>query len=148
MFVLIGSFWLVFSNGVVFGRLNGPFFLQDLWFKTMGFVVINLGLLLAVWSRIQLGRNWSGTVTIKENHELVTSGPYRISRNPIYTGIITALLGNAFLYGDLKSYVATAFLFCAFLYKISREEKFMIETFGDRYIEYSQRVKKIIPLIY
>src|SRR5512138_1366563 len=52
-------------------------------------VVVNLaGLLFTVWARLHLGRNWSGTVTLKEDHELITSGLYSVVRHPIYTGLL------------------------------------------------------------
>jgi protein-S-isoprenylcysteine O-methyltransferase len=148
MLVLVTSFTIAFSNYRIFNFLDRPFLFQQVWWKIPGFFIINIGLLFAIWARITLGTNWSGTITVKEDHELITTGPYRITRNPIYTGIIVALVGNAFLYGAMKSYLAPVILFFAFLYKISREEKFMIETFGDQYRNYMQRVKRIIPLIY
>ena len=51
------------------------------------------GLSFMVWARIHLGRNWSATVTLKENHELIRSGPYSITRHPIYTGDLLLLFG-------------------------------------------------------
>ena len=146
--VLITSFSVAFSHYEMPGFLDQPFLFQQLWWKATGFIIVNIGLFFAVWARITLGTNWSGTITVKEDHELIMKGPYRITRNPIYTGIIFALMGNAFLYGEVKSYLAPVILFVAFLYKISREEKFMIETFGDQYLNYMEKVKRIIPMIY
>lgn len=48
----------------------------------------------AVWARVHLGRNWSGIVTVKEDHELIRTGPYGYVRHPIYTGLITGLIGT------------------------------------------------------
>ena len=56
----------------------------------LGLLMVVAGLAFAVWARVHLGRNWSGTVTVKENHELIRSGPYAIVRHPIYTGLLLA----------------------------------------------------------
>ena len=62
------------------------------WF---GAALVALGLGFAVWARVHLAGNWSGTVTLKQDHDLIRSGPYRLTRHPIYTGILLAVLGTA-----------------------------------------------------
>ena len=57
--------------------------------------MVAAGIAFAVWARHYLGRNWSGTVTVKQDHELIRSGPYRLVRHPIYTGLLLAILGTA-----------------------------------------------------
>ena len=61
------------------------------------------GLAFAVWARVHLGRNWSGSVTVKEGHELIRTGPYAYVRHPIYTGLITAVLGTAIASGTVRA---------------------------------------------
>ena len=61
----------------------------------LGAAVTVAGLLFAVWAREHLGRNWSRSVTIKQGHELITTGPYAVVRHPIYTGILAGFLGMA-----------------------------------------------------
>ncbi|HWQ90432.1 MAG TPA: isoprenylcysteine carboxylmethyltransferase family protein, partial [Clostridia bacterium] len=55
------------------------------------------GVCIAIWARATLGDNWSARVTLKENHELVQRGPYRLVRHPIYSGLLLLILGTAIL---------------------------------------------------
>lgn len=69
----------------------------------LGLLMVICGLAFAVWARIHLGRNWSGTVTVKEDHELIRSGPYGIVRHPIYTGLLLAIAGTAIVFGEWRA---------------------------------------------
>src|SRR6185312_4013633 len=73
------------------GFLGERFLPLSVWLFWLGTFLTGGGLLFTVWARLHLGRNWSGSVTIKEGHELVTSGPYALVRHPIYTGLLLAL---------------------------------------------------------
>jgi protein-S-isoprenylcysteine O-methyltransferase Ste14 len=112
----------------------------------LGFLMVLAGLAFAVWARTHLGRNWSGTVTVKEDHELVCSGPYAIVRHPIYAGLLLAMLGTAIVLDEWRGLVAFCFLSAAFLLKLRREERFMAESFPDTYPGYRARVPALIPL--
>jgi protein-S-isoprenylcysteine O-methyltransferase Ste14 len=105
------------------------------------------GLLFSVWARVYLGRNWSGTVTVKEDHELITGGPYNIVRHPIYTGLLLAFIGSALARGDLRGVVAVALVLWAFWRKLRMEESWMREQFGEAYLAYSQRVAALVPFL-
>jgi protein-S-isoprenylcysteine O-methyltransferase Ste14 len=95
-----------------------------------------------------LGSNWSGRITIKENHELVQSGPYRITRNPIYSGFLLAFCGCSMTLGLLKGYLGIPLLLVCLLLKISKEEFFMQEVFGEKWQNYRLKVKRLIPGIF
>ena len=112
-----------------------------------GLLMVTAGLALAVWARTHLGRNWSGTVTVKEDHELVRSGPYAIVRHPIYTGLLLAMLGTAIILGEWRGLSAVCFLSAAFLLKLRREERFMAESFPETYPGYRARVPALVPLL-
>jgi len=62
-----------------------------------GAALVAIGLIFAGWARAHLAGNWSGTVTLKQDHSLTRSGPYRLARHPIYTGLLLAILGSALL---------------------------------------------------
>jgi protein-S-isoprenylcysteine O-methyltransferase Ste14 len=83
-----------------------------------------LGLLFSVWARLALGSNWSGTVTIKANHQLIRRGPYRFIRHPIYTGMLTALLATAITQQLLSGILGFAVVTFALYRKARREESF------------------------
>jgi protein-S-isoprenylcysteine O-methyltransferase Ste14 len=126
----------------------GVRFLPDtLIFYCLGLLMVIGGLAFAVWARVHLGRNWSGTVTVKENHELIRSGPYGIVRHPIYTGLLLAILGTAIVLGEWRGLVAFCFFTIAFLLKLRREERFMEESFPDTYPSYRAQVPALIPLL-
>jgi protein-S-isoprenylcysteine O-methyltransferase Ste14 len=113
----------------------------------LGALVIAAGLALAVWARAHLGRNWSGIITVKEGHTLVRTGPYRIVRHPIYTGLLLAVIGTAVAIGEWRGVLAIIFVLIGFLRKIRVEEERMSENFPE-YAEYRQQTAVLIPLLY
>lgn len=115
------------------------------WFW-IGAVVSVLGLGFAIWARVYLGTNWSSSVTIKRDHELITGGPYSLVRHPIYTGLLTGFLGTAIAIGQVRGLVAFAFLFAMLWFKLRLEERWMRLQFGEVYEQYAQRVPALLPL--
>ncbi len=113
----------------------------------LGLGLTALGVAFAIWARLTLGSNWSGTVTVKENHELVLRGPYRFVRHPIYSGFLLGLLGTALVYGEAGCFAAVVLAFVGFWLKARMEERFMTNTFGDNYRQYQQSVKQMIPFV-
>jgi protein-S-isoprenylcysteine O-methyltransferase Ste14 len=106
------------------------------------------GLLFSVWARLHIGRNWSGTVTIKQDHELVDDGPYRFVRHPIYTGLLVAFIGSALASDNGRGVLAVVIAFAALWRKLKLEERWMIETFGEAYVRYRERVPALVPRIF
>jgi len=126
----------------------GENFLPSTWWRfPVAAALTAAGLLIAVWARGYLGTNWSGTVTIKEGHELVTQGPYAIVRHPIYTGLLLAFAGTAIAIGEWRAVLGIAFAAIAFWRKLRLEEQWMCEQFGERYQAYCRRVPTLVPFI-
>jgi protein-S-isoprenylcysteine O-methyltransferase Ste14 len=113
----------------------------------IGFALTALGLLFTVWARVVLGRNWSGIVTVKQDHELITAGPYRFVRHPIYTGLLAAFAGSAIARGEWRGVLAVLIVFAGLWRKLKLEERWMIETFGDAYVRYREKVRALIPFV-
>ncbi len=113
-----------------------------------GLTLTFFGVALAVWSRFQLGSNWSASVTVKADHSLIRRGPYTIVRHPMYTGFLLALLGVAVIVGQMRGFFGVAVLFLALLLKSSVEESFMLQQFGAEYRQYQGRVKALIPFVF
>jgi len=111
----------------------------------IGAAIMVTGMLFCVSARLYLGGNWSGSVTLKQDHTLTREGPYRYVRHPIYFGILLAVLGNAIAMGEWRALVALALFAGAFLRKIQLEERFMLEQFGDAYARYRREVTSLIP---
>jgi protein-S-isoprenylcysteine O-methyltransferase Ste14 len=105
------------------------------------------GLLIAVWARLTLGGNWSARVTLKEDHELIQSGPYRLVRHPIYSGFLLMILGTAVLASRASAFVALAICFVGFWIKLRQEEELLRRNLPG-YAEYISRTKALIPFIW
>jgi len=112
-----------------------------------GAVLVAAGLLFTVWARVHLGSNWSGIVTVKRDHELVTSGPYAIVRHPIYTGLVLAFVGSAITLGEMRGLLAVAIVVASLWRKLRLEERWMAEQFGDDYERYRDRVRALVPFV-
>jgi protein-S-isoprenylcysteine O-methyltransferase Ste14 len=119
---------------------------HDPWLQVIGLVIFVLGLALAVWARVYLGRNWGMPMSEKADPELVTTGPYRTVRHPIYSGIILAMIGTTVAV-SLYWLIAVVVLGAYFLYSATREERYMAKRFPDTYPHYKQSTKMLIPFI-
>jgi protein-S-isoprenylcysteine O-methyltransferase Ste14 len=117
------------------------------WAFFLGAATTTAGLLFAVWARVHLGRNWSRSVTIKQDHQLIVTGPYAIARHPIYTGILTGFLGTALATTQVRGLIAFALVFLVLWFKLRMEEQWMRNQFGDTYATYSKRVAALVPFI-
>jgi protein-S-isoprenylcysteine O-methyltransferase Ste14 len=118
-----------------------------LWPFWLGAAVTIAGLLFAIWARGYLGRNWSRSVTIKQDHELITSGPYAFVRHPIYTGILTGLLGTAIALSQVRGFIVLALFFLAFWMKLRMEEQWMRSVFGETYSTYARQTAALVPYL-
>ncbi len=139
------GFALVFREGFGGAWLARPIILANPVLLGLCVVMAILGLLFAVWARLILGSNWSGTVTIKTNHQLIRRGPYRWIRHPIYTGMLAALLASAVIQGLLSGMIGFALVLLALYRKARREESFLSQEFGDGFIEHRQHTGMFLP---
>jgi protein-S-isoprenylcysteine O-methyltransferase Ste14 len=114
--------------------------------EAIGAVVFALGIVLAIWARVHLGHNWGLPMTEKAEPELVTSGPYRLVRHPVYSGLLTALLGTA-LVTNLIGLVIVAILGGYFYYCAWVEEKNLTAAFPAAYPAYRASTKMLIPFV-
>ena len=95
-----------------------------------------------------LGGNWSNRVTVKENHKLVHTGPYRIVRHPIYSGILLGMLGSALQRGWIRCFAGVLICGFSFCLKTRVEERFMMQSFGEQYQQYRHKVKALAPFVF
>jgi protein-S-isoprenylcysteine O-methyltransferase Ste14 len=112
----------------------------------IGALVFALGIALSVWARVHLGRNWGMPMTQKAEPELVTSGPYRLIRHPIYSGLLLAVLGTA-LANNLGGLIVVAILAVYFYYSASVEERNLTATFPTAYPAYRAGTRMLIPFV-
>jgi protein-S-isoprenylcysteine O-methyltransferase Ste14 len=117
------------------------------WRAGLGLALLALGLGFAVWARVNIGRNWGTPMTQKNDPELVTSGPYRFVRHPIYSGILLAGVGTAVALTWLwLTAVVIAGIY--FVYSATVEERYMTEQFPDAYPEYKRSTKMLVPFVF
>jgi protein-S-isoprenylcysteine O-methyltransferase Ste14 len=142
---LLVAVWLLWAERAPGTFLNEPLFAWTPWMHWAGALVTAGGLLFTVWARVHLGRNWSGTVTIKQGHELVTDGPYALVRHPIYTGLLAAFIGSALARAEWRGVLAVLIAGAALWRKLRLEERWMAERFGEQYLAYRERVPALLP---
>jgi protein-S-isoprenylcysteine O-methyltransferase Ste14 len=119
---------------------------RDAVLGAIGVPLFVLGLALAVWARIYLGRNWGSPMSEKHDPELITTGPYRWIRNPIYSGIILAMVGTAIAI-SLQWLVIAVLLGGFFVYSAVMEQRFLESRFPETYPPYKQSTKLLIPFV-
>jgi protein-S-isoprenylcysteine O-methyltransferase Ste14 len=117
------------------------------WLQGIGTAIFVMGLALAVWARVYIGRNWGMPMSRKADPELVTTGPYRTVRHPIYSGILLALIGTTIAV-SLYWLVAVVFAGAYFSFSATREERYMAEQFPNAYPEYKRSTKMLIPHVF
>jgi protein-S-isoprenylcysteine O-methyltransferase Ste14 len=118
------------------------------WSPAIGVICVALvavGLIVCIWARNHIGKNWSGRVIVQTGHQLVRTGPYRFVRHPIYSGILLMLLGTAIERGTIAGVCGFILLLIAIVWKLSLEEQLMSEQFGDDYRQYRREVKALVP---
>lgn len=147
--IMIAAFALMFPRlpllGVLGSVLDQRFVRDSPLAAWSGLALAAGGCTFAVWARLLLGRNWSGRVTLKQDHQLIRQGPYAIVRHPIYSGFLVGLLGTALALGEWRA-LAGWLLACIGWYTKSRtEDAFLAAHFGAAYTGYRRQVRALIP---
>lgn len=141
------AFFLLFDSDTAIGPLGWVFLPHSVLASATGLGLTVLGIVFSVWARFYLGSNWSASVTVKQNHELVRSGPYALVRHPIYTGICVAFLGTALEVGQIRALVGLLFSAAGYKLKSLTEEAMMEREFTE-YGQYKREVKGLIPFVW
>jgi protein-S-isoprenylcysteine O-methyltransferase Ste14 len=144
---------LIAISLLVTSRIPLPWLYVELWPTGfwpfwVGAAFTAAGILLAVWAREYLGRNWSRSVTIKQDHELITTGPYTFVRHPIYTGVLAGILGTAIALSQVRGVIVVLLFFVAFWMKLRMEEQWMRSQFGATYANYAHQTAALVPYLF
>jgi protein-S-isoprenylcysteine O-methyltransferase Ste14 len=110
-----------------------------------GFTVQAGSALFYFWTKRYLGRFWSSAIAIMKDHQLVRSGPYRLIRHPLYTGMVGMFVGTAIVSGQYHALIGAALGVFAYWGKIRIEERALSEAFGAEYDEYKRHSSALIP---
>lgn len=144
---LLAAYLLLFNPNLGVGPLGYRLVPATPSAYAAGAALTAAGALFAIWARIYIGSNWSSRVTLKEDHQLVRSGPYAFVRHPIYSGLLLAMLGTAIAYGVARCFAGVLIAFVSFYSKLRLEESFMLQRFEGEYIDYRARVRALIPFV-
>ena len=141
--LLLVTVYVQFRYG---GTLNfQPFGAQAEHVAAIGVALCVVGMTFGIWARITLGRSWGMPMTQHENPELVTSGPYRYVRHPIYTALTAMFVGTTLVYP--LTAVAAAIVITYSVFSARREERDMEQRFPDAYASYKKRSKMLVPFL-
>jgi len=148
--VLLGLAWLlvITTFGQRYPALALRFLPSNFAVIAAGLAISLVGILFAIWARVHLGGNWSGTPVIKRGQTLVRTGPYAMVRNPIYTGITVGIIGSAIAEGTVGGLLAIACVVAFSYFRIRAEEKLLEGKFGRDYRQYKKEVKAFVPWVW
>jgi protein-S-isoprenylcysteine O-methyltransferase Ste14 len=118
------------------------------YFRYIGVVIFTIGVIFSFWGPIHLGQQYSFNLTLQEGHKLITDGPFSYIRHPRYFGLILWVLGVSLIYLSIVGLVMTGVLILLLAWRIYDEEKLLQQEFGQKWTNYCQQTKRIIPLIY
>jgi protein-S-isoprenylcysteine O-methyltransferase len=145
---LIGSAILVYLPILTNGTLASRLAQQNIWSDIAGTAIVAIGVFLAIWARSLLGRNWSGKVMLQDSHRLITEGPYRFVRHPIYLGGLLAMFGSCLVLGQVFGFAYSIYSTFGLAMKSRQEDELLERQFPDEFREYKQQVKMLLPYIY
>lgn len=119
-----------------------PIWLRWIW---VGLGIVSLSLL--IWVQRTLGKYWSTNLQLREQHKLVTSGPYRWVRHPMYTALFTFFIASSLISANWLFILLAMVAIIGLYTRIGKEEIMMIEKFGDEYRDYMKRTGRFLPCL-
>ncbi|MFA5309956.1 MAG: isoprenylcysteine carboxylmethyltransferase family protein [Dehalococcoidales bacterium] len=121
---------------------------DNVWTNILGVIMCTAGIIFSAWSRITLGKNWSGRVMVQQEHALVKTGPYGIVRHPMYAGFLFALFGTALVLADIFGFSWSVLSAFFMVVKSRQEDKLLAKEFPGDFLKYRQKVKMLLPFVY
>ena len=119
------------------------------WGNVLGIVTFAIALYLFWRSHHDLGKNWSPTLQVREDHTLITNGIYQSIRHPMYTAIWLWTIAQALLLTNWIAGLSGIITFgTLYFFRVGNEEKMMLEQFGEQYQTYRQRTKRLVPFLF
>jgi protein-S-isoprenylcysteine O-methyltransferase Ste14 len=147
MVPLVVAYSLIFYQVTRVGWLGKRFVADTSAAAVIGVTLTTAGVAFAIWARWHLGANWSAIVSIREQHKLIRTGPYRRVRHPIYTGMLLAMAGTALVLGELRGLLAFAITLFAFYWKARKEEAWLTREFGESFEAHAKQTGMFLPKI-
>lgn len=145
LLIEIVGYLLVFNRSAGIGFLGRRFIPRALLGAIAGTALTWMGIGLAIWARYHLAEYWSARVTIKEDHQLIRTGPYMHLRHPIYTGLILATIGSALVIGQWRCVFGVCLVVAGYCLKAKTEESMLTQQFGEAFREHQKHTGFLLP---
>ena len=139
---------LLYSAAFKWDILNGPFVPKFWWLPYFAVALMWIGLAMTIWARYHLGRFWSGAVALREEHQLIRSGPYARIRHPIYTGILMMMAASVLAADRYRALVVFAVILAGIIWKAGKEEALLAGEVGLEFAEYRRRTGFLFPRLF
>ncbi len=139
------GFVLLFRHSAGIGFLGHRVMHRTLPSAIVGSILTWMGIGLAIWARYHLAEYWSARITIKEDHQLIRTGPYTRLRHPIYSGIVLAAIGSAVVIDQWRCVLGVCLVLMGYCIKARKEETMLTQQFGDAFREHQKQAGFLIP---
>ena len=145
LLIEVAGFVLLFRHSAGIGFLGNRFMHRTLASAIVGSILTWMGIGLAIWARYHLAEYWSARITIKEDHQLIRTGPYTRLRHPIYSGIVLAAIGSAVVIDQWRCVLGVGLVLVGYCIKARKEEMMLTQQFGDAFREHQKHAGFLIP---
>ena len=145
LLIEVAGFVLLFRHSAGIGFLGNRFMHRTLASAIVGSILTWMGIGLAIWARYHLAEYWSARITIKEDHQLIRTGPYARLRHPIYSGIVLAAIGSAVVIDQWRCVLGVCLVLIGYCIKARKEETMLTQQFGDAFREHQKHAGFLIP---
>jgi protein-S-isoprenylcysteine O-methyltransferase Ste14 len=145
LFILVAGCSLLIHAGLRLGILTGRFVPSQPWVQWLGVALTAAGIAFAIWARVHIGKYWSASVSLREGHQLIRTGPYARIRHPIYSSILLALAGTFLMNGRYIELAAFGIILLGFIVKAKREEALLSGEFGPAFDEHRRHTGFFLP---
>lgn len=145
LFFALIAFLVMYFLGVVW--IDVFFFPLPVWLRWAGFILGIFSVMFWIWTQIHLDIQWSAQLQLKQDHYLVTTGPYSYIRHPLYLAMMGWGVAVALLTANWIFVAISILVLAGVIGRIPKEEQMLIENFGDEYKAYMQRTGRFFPKI-
>jgi protein-S-isoprenylcysteine O-methyltransferase Ste14 len=145
LLIEVAGFVLLFRHSAGIGFLGNRFMHRTLASAIVGSILTWMGIGLAIWARYHLAEYWSARITIKEDHQLIRTGPYARLRHPIYSGIVLAAIGSAVVIDQRRCVLGVCLVLIGYCIKARKEETMLTQQFGDAFREHQKHAGFLVP---
>jgi len=142
--ILWSAFIVITALGVNIPQIFSKYLINIFWLKYIGILFCYTGLIIFLSALISFGKAWRIGIDKENSNELITEGIFKYSRNPIFLFMDIYFMGIALVYPNIVFVLVTFCMIIGIHFQIIREEQFLINKFGEKYVEYKKRTRRYI----